>query len=634
MLFNEMELNPEILRAIEDLGFSVPTPIQKQVIPALLAEKRDIIGLAQTGTGKTAAFGLPTLQNIDLESAFPQLLVLSPTRELCMQITRDLESFGKYLKGLTIVAVYGGASIDKQIGILKRGAHVVVATPGRIHDLVRRKRIDLLGVETLVLDEADEMLKMGFREDLDAILAQTPREKNTLLFSATMSSEINTIARTYMSDPLEITVGTKNAGADNVTHVFHMVSAKNRYNALKRIVDYHPDIYGIVFCRTRQETKDVAASLMSDGYNAEALHGDLSQAQRDYVMQKFRDGNLSVLVATDVAARGLDVNDLTHIINYNLPDDNEVYTHRSGRTGRAGKEGMAVSIINLKERGRMNQIERVVRKKIEQRPVPGGAEICERQLFTMVEKMKNSQVNDVRIDPYMPKAYEMLGDLTKEEIIKRFVSVEFNRFLEYYKNAPDLNIDARETSDRNRISGRSGERSERGERGERYSRDGRSGREGRSWKEERQRRDDRQRGDDRRAGDDRQGGERTQEAGEGGRKDSNQERGPRKSRSMSRIVFNIGKGKDISKRDVIELVTGVAGTQDVEIGQIEIFRRASSVEVDSKIAKKIIAGMNSVIFDGIRIEAAENYEFTGSESAPKYRHPRDRKSRGYDKKRG
>jgi len=554
-----MELSPELLRAVGELGFSVPTPIQNKVIPVLLEDRCDIIGLAQTGTGKTAAFGLPALQNINLGSSHPQLLVLSPTRELCMQITRDLESYGQYLKGLTIVAVYGGASIDKQIGVLKRGAHIVVATPGRIHDLIRRNRIDLSRIETLVLDEADEMLKMGFREDLDAILAQTPAGKNTLLFSATMSPEINRIARTYMHDPVEITVGTKNAGAENVSHIFHMVTAKNRYNALKRVVDFFPDIYGIVFCRTRQETKEVAASLMSDGYNAEALHGDLSQAQRDYVMQKFREKNLSVLVATDVAARGLDVNDLTHIINYNLPDDNEVYTHRTGRTGRAGKEGAAISIINLKERGRIAQIERVIKKKIEQKPVPGGTEICERQLFNMVERMRNSEVNHHSINPYMEKVFGLLGDLSKEEIVKRFVSVEFNRFLDYYKNAPDLNIDA-------------GDRQQ-------GKRDGAGRGEGRELP----------------SGEEKHG------------------RGRQRNRSMARIVFNIGKGKGISKRDVIELVTAVAETNDIEIGQIEIFRRASSVEVDSRLSRKVVRGMNNVIFDGIRVEAAENYEFTGKE---------------------
>jgi len=566
MLFSEMELSPEILKGIEELGFVVPTPIQNKVIPALLEAKRDLIGLAQTGTGKTAAFGLPALQNIKIGDAFPQLLILSPTRELCMQITRDLENYGKFINGLRIVAVYGGAPIDRQISQLSKGAHIVVATPGRIFDLVRRGRINLSKVSTLVLDEADEMLKMGFRDDVDAILAQTPKDKNTLLFSATMSSEINTIAKTYMKDPIEITMGKKNASAENVSHVFHMVSAKNRYNALKRIVDYHPDIYGIVFCRTRQETKDIAASLMTDGYNAEALHGDLSQAQRDSVMQKFRDNNLSVLVATDVAARGLDVNDLTHVINYNLPDDIEVYTHRSGRTGRAGKEGQCVSIINLKERGRISQLENFTRKKFELRPVPGGTEICERQLFNMVERMQKSAVDHSRIDPFMDKVYDMLGDLSKEEVIKRFVSVEFNRFLEYYKDAPDLNLESRD-----------GERRVSGERG-------------------------------------------TFE--KGGRKGG-------KERSMARIVFNVGKGKNITKRDVIELVVSVAESRDVEIGTIEIFRRATAVEVDAKKAKKIIAGMNDVMFDGIRVEAAENYEFTGRESEPKFRHGRDFKRRSY-----
>ncbi len=560
-----MELAPELLKAIDELEFVVPTPIQKEVIPVLLKEKRDIIGLAQTGTGKTAAFGLPALQDIDLSANYPQLLVLSPTRELCLQITRDLENFGKHMRQLSIVAVYGGASIDKQIGQLKRGAHIVVATPGRAHDLVRRKKIDLSSVATLVLDEADEMLKMGFREDLDAILEKTPREKSTLLFSATMSAEINRIARTYMNNPLEITAGTKNAGADNVTHIFHMISARNRYKALKRIVDYYPDIYGIVFCRTRQETKDVAASLMKEGYNAEALHGDLSQAQRDYVMQKFRNRSLNLLVATDVAARGLDVDNLTHVVNYNLPDDTEVYTHRSGRTGRAGKTGIAISIINLRERGRISQIEKVLRKKMTELPVPLGEEICERQLFSMIEKMRESDVDEQRIMPYMSRVNQMLSDLSKEEIIKRFVSTEFNRFLNYYREAPDLNV---------------------------------------------------------------------AEDGKRDTKPGGRERRKRGERSMSRVVFNIGKGKGITKRDVIDFVSAVAGNQKVHIGEIEIFRRATAVEVESSQAKKVIEGMNSVIFEGINVEAAENYEFTGQESEPRFRKPKGEKKRKREKRRG
>ncbi|MFO7924147.1 MAG: DEAD/DEAH box helicase [Bacteroidales bacterium] len=565
MLFKEMGLSPEILMGTDALGFMDATPIQEQVIPVLLKEKRDIIGLAQTGTGKTAAFGLPVLDNIDIDANYPQLLVLSPTRELCMQITRDIESYSKFMNGLRTVAVYGGASMDQQIRALKRGVHVVVATPGRIHDLVRRNRIDLSLVSTLVLDEADEMLKMGFRDDLDAILARTPVNKNTLLFSATMASGIVAIAKKYMHDPLEITMGRKNAGAENVSHIFHMVHARDRYNALKRVVDYHPDIYGIVFCRTRKETRDVAGWLMRDGYNAEALHGDLTQAQRDYVMQKFRERNLNVLVATDVAARGLDVNDLTHIINYNLPDDNEVYTHRSGRTGRAGKEGLTVSIINMNERSRISQIENVIRKKIDQKPIPAGTDICERQLFKMVERMQNSEVAHNQIDPYMDKVYDMLGDLPKEEIIKRFVSLEFNRFLEYYRNAPDLNVEI----NKGRMNG-DHVRSRKGE----ESRSGRKIRNG---------------------------------------------------RSMSRVLFNIGKGKKITKREIIDMLVSAPGAGNAEIGQIDIFKRTSSVEVESKMTGAVIGELNRTIYKGVRIEAEENYEFAGNDFRDRNKGPRGRK---------
>ena len=559
-----MGLSPEILKGIKELGFETATPIQEKVIPYLLEKKRDLIGLAQTGTGKTAAFGLPVLQTLRPEAVIPQLLILSPTRELCMQITRDLENYGKYIDRLRVVAVYGGADISKQISALKHGAHVVVATPGRIYDLVRRKRIDLSGVSTLVLDEADEMLKMGFREDVDAILAETPSEKNTLLFSATMSPGIVAIARNYMRDPWEVTIGQKNAGAENVTHIFHMVHSRDRYDALKRVVDYYPDIYGIVFCRTRQETKEVAASLMRDGYNAEALHGDLSQSQRDYVMQKFRDRNLSVLVATDVAARGLDVESLTHVINYNLPDDHEVYTHRSGRTGRAGKEGMAVSIINLKERGYISQIEKIVRKTIVQVPVPGGQEICERRLFNMIETMQNADVDHGQIDLYIDKAYEMLRDLSREEIIKRFVALEFSRFLAYYKNAPDLN--------------RSGQKQTR------------------------------------------EGEAQTETTGKRGR-----------GKAMARIVLNVGKGKKITKREIINMVASVPSAQNVEIGLIEIYKKASSVEVESKMAKMIVTELNGKSYKGMRVAAEENYEFTGSaQEADRSWEPRQhRKTRRY-----
>ncbi|MCF8360851.1 MAG: DEAD/DEAH box helicase [Prolixibacteraceae bacterium] len=557
MLFTEMGLSSEILMAINELGFVTPTPIQEQVIPILLKEKRDIIGLAQTGTGKTAAFGLPSIGKINVDQLFPQLLILSPTRELCLQITNDFESYTKHINGIRTVAVYGGAPIDKQIHQIKRGVHIIVATPGRIFDLIRRKRVDLSKIDMLVLDEADEMLKMGFREDVDAILAQTPAHKTTLLFSATMGPDIAKIAKTYMTDPVEVTIGTKNTGAENVSHIYHMVHARDRYAALKRVVDYYPDIYGIVFCRTRQETKDVAASLMRDGYNAEALHGDLTQSQRDYVMKKFRERTLSVLVATDVAARGLDVNDLTHVINYNLPDDAENYTHRSGRTGRAGKEGVSVSIINMKEQGKIRQIERVIHKKFEKVPVPEGKEICKRQLFSMVTKMKNSEVNHEQINPFMDQVYSMLNDLSKEEVIKRFVSLEFNRFLNYYKDATDLNLNVK--SDK-----------------------------------------------------------------QGQREPSKRSR---KGKSMSRVIFNLGKGKGLSKRDVIDLMVSASGNNGIEIGPIEIYKRASSVEVDSKFVKKLVAELNRRVYKGIEIEAEENYEFTGNDYRDRNKGPRGKRRR-------
>jgi ATP-dependent RNA helicase DeaD len=600
MLFTEMGLSDEILMGITELGFEMPTPIQEKVIPILIEKKSDIVGLAQTGTGKTAAFGLPLLQNISQKDNYPQMLVMSPTRELCLQITRDLENFSKYMTGIRIVPVYGGADINKQINAIRQGAHIIVATPGRIHDLVRRKKVDLSRINSLVLDEADEMLKMGFRDDVDAILAQTPNDKNTLLFSATMSNDIATIARTYMNNYVEVTIGTKNASAELVNHIYHMVHAKDRYSALKRVVDYNPDVYGIVFCRTRIETKEVAASLMKDGYNAEALHGDLTQAQRDYVMQKFRDRNLSLLVATDVAARGLDVTDLTHVINYNLPDDSENYTHRSGRTGRAGKEGTSVSIIHMKEMGKLREIERVIRKKFEPKPVPGGKEICERQLFSMIERMHTADVNHEQIDPYMNAVYEQLSDLSKEDLIKRFVSLEFNRFLEYYKNAPDLNAELR--------SGRSprneGERYERSERSSRYDRD-------RSERSPRYERERSEHEGSRRDGDSRDG-ESSRRRRTGGS-------------NMTRIIFNVGKGKEISKKEVIDLLISAAGRRDLDIGQIEIFKRASSVEIDKKLAPKILTEMNRKTFKGIKIEAEENIEFQGNDFRDRDKGPRGKR---------
>jgi len=438
--FNETGIRSELQKAVKELGFEIPLPVQQQVIPKILETTRDIIALSQTGSGKTAAYGLPLLSLINESLKVPQILVLSPTRELCMQIANDMADYSKYLVGLKTLAVYGGASIENQISQLKQGVQVVIATPGRINDLIRRKRINLSGIVAVVLDEADEMLNMGFQEDLNTILDAVPETRRTLLFSATMSREISAIASEYMKDAEEITIGHKNAGSDTVSHNYYVVQAADRYLALKRIVDFYPDIYGIIFCRTRLETKEVAEKLMKDGYNADALHGDLSQQQRDYVMQRFRVRNLQILVATDVAARGLDVDDLSHVINYNLPDDDEIYTHRSGRTGRVGKSGTSISIIHIREKNRVSMIEKKIRKKFEQKKVPGGSEICEKQLLNVIDRMKSVEVNESQIMSYMPAIMDKLGDLSREEIIAKFVSVEFNRFLNYYKTARDINV--------------------------------------------------------------------------------------------------------------------------------------------------------------------------------------------------
>jgi len=439
--FTDLGIDPRILKALTALGFDAPMPVQEEVIPVLLSDKSDLVALAQTGTGKTAAYGIPLIQNINTKSDKPQALILCPTRELCMQITNDLKNFGKYIEGLSVVAVYGGANIDTQVRQIKKGVQIIVATPGRMLDLSKRRAVDVSSIQSLVLDEADEMLNMGFQEDLNSILSQTPEDKQTLLFSATMPREVERIARGYMHDPVEITIGTRNSGAENVNHYYYVVHAKDRYLALKRIADVNPDIYAIIFCRTRMETQEVADKLIKDGYSADSLHGDLSQAQRDSVMQKFRERNLQMLVATDVAARGIDVDDLTHIINYNLPDENEQYIHRSGRTGRAGKQGISIAIINLKEKHIIKQIEKQIGKTFRQSKIPSGKEVCEKQLFHMIDRMEKVDVNDKEINSFMPAILKKLEWLEREDLIKRFVSMEFNRFLDYYRNAPDLNID-------------------------------------------------------------------------------------------------------------------------------------------------------------------------------------------------
>ncbi len=433
-----MGFTPGLLKAISELGFEQPMPVQEKVIPLMLGDETDIIALAQTGTGKTAAFGLPLVQATDTLINETQALVLCPTRELCMQITGDLSDFARFTGNLKILAVYGGASIETQMRGLKKGVHIIVATPGRLIDLIGRGAARLSSVSTVILDEADEMLNMGFLDSINEILEEIPEGRRTLLFSATMSAEIASIARKYMNDPVEITIGAKNASAENVSHAYYLVHAKDKYKVLKRIADFEPDIYGIVFCRTRKETQEVASKLINDGYNADALHGDLSQAQRDAVMQKFRIRNLQLLVATDVAARGLDVDDLTHVINFSLPDDTEVYTHRSGRTGRAGKTGISLSLVHLRERHILQQIERKVKKSFKPLKIPTGSEICGKQLFNWVSRIENVVTGHQEIEKFLPDIKDKLAGLDREELLKRIVSLEFDRFLDDYRHGEDL----------------------------------------------------------------------------------------------------------------------------------------------------------------------------------------------------
>ena len=445
MNFTALGLTHNIIKAVDELGFETPTPIQEKVIPHILTDNRDIIGLAQTGTGKTAAYGLPVLENMTVSERKTQTLILCPTRELCLQIVGDMENFARYIPDFSITAVYGGASIVDQIKAVRKGTHVIVATPGRLLDLIHRSAVDFDSIRYLVLDEADIMLNMGFKEELDAILAAVPENRQTLLFSATMPAEVSKIAANYMKQPVEISIGRKNSGTASVEHRYVMVHARDKYQALKRMVDYYPDIYGIVFCRTRVGTQEIADSMIKDGYQAESLHGDLSQVQRECIMRKFREGNVRLLVATDIAARGLDVNNLTHVIHYDLPDDLEVYTHRSGRTGRAGKTGMSLAIINMKEKYKIERIEKSVKRKISPALVPKGKDICEQQLIHLIDRVKAVHVDNDQIVPYLPIIEEKLAALDRNALLQHFVSLEFNRFLDYYKQVPDMPAAARET---------------------------------------------------------------------------------------------------------------------------------------------------------------------------------------------
>ncbi len=532
--FEELGVSEEIRRAISEMGYEQPMPVQEEVIPYLLGVGNDVIALAQTGTGKTAAYGLPVLQKVDAGDRRTQAVILSPTRELCLQIAGDLKEYSRYIDGLHVLAVYGGSSIESQIRSLRKGAQVIVATPGRLIDLMHRGVAKLDAVENVVLDEADEMLNMGFTESIDEILAGVPAERNTLLFSATMGREIERIAKSYLHDYKEIVVGSRNEGAENVNHIYYMVHARDKYLALKRVVDYFPNIYGIVFCRTRRETQEVADLLIRDGYNAEALHGDLSQAQRDLTMQKFRQHHTQLLVATDVAARGLDVEDLTHVINYGLPDDVENYTHRSGRTGRAGKRGTSISIIHVKEKGRVRIIEKVIGKEFEAGTLPEPQEICTKQLYKVMDELERIEVDDNEIAPFLPEIYRKLDWLTKEDLVKRIVSREFGHFLRYYANAPQIE----------QPTGRR-ERAERGEKGTR-----------------------------------------------GDRKERRAENGAHKAEEgYTRLFINLGKRDNFFAREIINLVNRYVRDSKIEIGRIDLTTNCSFFEIPTEDVPEVMSKM-------------------------------------------
>ncbi len=545
LTFDSMGLSPEILKSIEELNFQNPTPVQEKIIPLINDTDTDIIGLAQTGTGKTAAFGLPLIQQTDVSDKTVQTIILSPTRELCIQITKDLQNYSKFIQGISVVPVYGGASIETQLRALKKGTQIVVATPGRMLDLINRKALKISGVKNVVLDEADEMLNMGFRDELDGILQRTPKSKRTLLFSATMPQEVAIIADSYMHNPVKVTMGKQNAGAENISHVYYQVHARDRYLALKRIADVNPDIYGLIFCRTRMETKDVAEKLMKDGYNADALHGDLSQSQRENVMKRFKNRSLQILVATDVAARGIDVNEISHVINYNLPEENEIYTHRSGRTGRAGKHGISIAIVNYREKNRIPQIERIIKKKFEKMPVPNGVEICQKQLFHLIDKMQNVAVDEKQIAPFMDTVEEKLESLTKEQIIKNFVSLEFNRFLEYYRDAPDLN--EKDKSDDRKNSGK--------------------------------------------------------QRNTGNRSSA----GRRNGVPFARFFINVGNKESMQPKNIIGLINENTRERDIAVGDIDIKDSFSFFEVDESYSELVLHSFKNKNYKGreLRVEIAD-----------------------------
>lgn len=539
--FEELGVREDIIKAISELGFVNPMPIQEKVIPHLLHEDNDIIGLAQTGTGKTAAFGLPMLQRIDVDVEQPQALIIAPTRELCLQIAGDLADYSKYITNLRVLPVYGGSSIESQIKMLRRGVHIVVATPGRLLDLIKRNTVKMDLVKTVILDEADEMLNMGFIDDINDILTHVPEERKMLLFSATMPNEIASIAKKYMHNPEEIVVGSRNEGAENVRHVYYMVHARDKYLALKRVADYCPNIYGIIFCRTRRETQEVADWLISDGYNADSLHGDLSQAQRDLVMKKFREHNIQLLVATDVAARGLDVNNLTHVINYGLPDDIATYTHRSGRTGRAGKTGVSVSIVHLREKGKIKDIEKRIGKSFERGVVPSPNEIITKQLFNLADRLEKVSVDEEQINNYLPGIVKKLEWLSTEDLLKRVVSLEANRLLEYYKDARVLDVPETEKKGKKK-------------------------------------------GD--KKGSDRSTEDKDRRVGEAG---------------YERVYINCGKADGFFAPNLIELINQSVKGQRIDIGRIDLLSGYSLFDIRKGEANRVITALKGEEFFGKRI---------------------------------
>ena len=540
--FEELGVSDELLLAISEMGFEMPMPVQAKVIPHLLNEDNDVVALAQTGTGKTAAFGLPVLQRIDASLREPQAVILSPTRELCLQIAGDLADFSKYLPEVNVLPVYGGSSIESQIRSLRKGVQVIVATPGRLLDLIKRGVARLANVHTVILDEADEMLNMGFLDSINDVLSHVPEQRKMLMFSATMPPEIDKIAKTYMHDPVEFVVGQRNEGAANVNHIYYMVHARDKYLALKRIADNNPSIYAIIFCRTRRDTQEIADKLIQDGYNADALHGDLSQQQRDLTMKKFRDRVISILVATDVAARGLDVDDLTHVINYGLPDDTAVYTHRSGRTGRAGKTGVSVSIVHSREKGKIRDIEKIIGKKFERKEVPSAEHIIEKQLYNLAHRLEHVEVNDEQIDKYFTGVSRKLGWLSGEDLLKRVLSLEFNRLLEYYKNAPVIEVVEDKKPNK--------EKKEKGENKPRTDKE----------------------------------------------KDRNTT-----EKGMARVYINLGKADGFYAGNLIEIINKWVPGARVEVGRIDLLPGYSLFDVKKGDAKRVVASLKGSDFLGKRV---------------------------------